>query len=78
MGMQEKRLDIHNSEIPLVCQSCEARHKGICGALQPDQLLHLAKHTNRTNHTPDTELLASGEDTLHSSKLTKDYVTLTT
>lgn len=50
------RKDIHNSDIPLVCRSCEARHKGICGALSPDQLLELSKHTSKTAHAPDTDL----------------------
>ena len=71
------RKDIHNSDVPIACRACEARHKGICGALKPDQLLHLAKHTNRTNHTPDTELLASGEDSHHYSNVIKGVVKLT-
>ncbi len=44
------RQDIHNSDIPVVCRSCEARHQGICGALSPDQLLSLSKQTTRKNH----------------------------
>ena len=42
------RKDIHNSEIPAVCASCEARHKGVCGALTPDQLTYLSKHTSKS------------------------------
>lgn len=45
--MDNSRKDIHNSEIPLVCLACEARHKGVCGALTPAQLTKLSKHTNR-------------------------------
>ena len=35
----EKRLDVHNSDVPRLCRSCEVRHRGICGALKPDELL---------------------------------------
>ena len=50
------RQDIHNSDIPLVCLACEARHGGICGALAPQQLLELSKHTQRTAHARDVDL----------------------
>lgn len=71
------RKDIHNSDLPIVCRSCEARHKGVCGALTPDQLSHLSKHTNKTDHAPDSELLASGEDSHHYSNVIKGVVKLT-
>ncbi len=63
-GMQvlsEERKDIHNSEIPVVCRSCEARHRGICGVLTPDQLLYLSKFTNRTIYSESEELVSNGE-----------------
>lgn len=71
------RKDIHNSDVPILCRSCEARHKGICGALTSDQLTHLAKHTNKTDHGPDSELLASGEESHHYSNVIKGVVKLT-
>jgi len=51
-----ERKDIHNSDIPLVCQACEARHKGVCGALSPTQLTRLSQHTQRTAHDRETPL----------------------
>lgn len=51
-----ERFDIHNSDIPVICQSCEARHKGVCGALSPQQLQRLAKYTNKSSHEPKTDL----------------------
>ena len=45
-GAAAERLDIHNSEIPEVCAACEARHGGICAALDPQQLLALSKALN--------------------------------
>ncbi|QYO77861.1 Crp/Fnr family transcriptional regulator [Devosia salina] len=56
--MQTVRKDIHNSDIPVLCQSCEARHQGICGALNPEQLLALAKSTRRVRKDAGEELLA--------------------
>lgn len=59
---RDRRKDIHNSDIPLVCQACEARHGGVCGALAPEQLLELSKHTQRTAHPQDVELASADED----------------
>jgi CRP/FNR family transcriptional regulator len=56
--MQVVRKDIHNSEMPVLCQSCEARHRGVCGALTSEQLLKLSKHTRRVRHEAGHELLA--------------------
>lgn len=56
-AMQEKRLDIHNSSIPTLCQSCEARHKGLCGALTSDELIRLSKHTTIRNAPAKTQLV---------------------
>ena len=59
--MQPVRNDIHNSSIPILCQSCEARHQGICGALTSDQLLAVARHTRRVHHHAGEQLLADAE-----------------
>ena len=50
------RKDIHNSNIPVRCMSCEVRHKGICGALSADELLALSAHTRLVNHESGDEL----------------------
>tara|TARA_R110002033_G_scaffold126974_2_gene168585 strand:- start:1682 stop:2398 length:717 start_codon:yes stop_codon:yes gene_type:complete len=54
------RMDIHNSEIPVLCLACKARHGGICGALEPDQLLRLGRQAGRREVAPGTELIAAG------------------
>lgn len=54
------RLDIHNSEVPALCLACEARHRGICGALDPRQLLQLGRQAGRREVGPGTELVAAG------------------
>ncbi len=55
------RQDIHNSDVPEVCRSCEARHRGICGALSPDQLTELSKKTSRKVVGPGTPLVHEAE-----------------
>lgn len=59
--MHAVRKDIHNSEIPVLCQSCEARHQGICGALSSDQLSALSKSTRRVRKDPGDPLMADAE-----------------
>ncbi|MHB2264544.1 Crp/Fnr family transcriptional regulator [Aliihoeflea sp. PC F10.4] len=56
--MTEKRFDIHNSDIPVLCQSCEARHRGMCGVLDASELVELAKHTRVVRQDAGTELAA--------------------
>ena len=43
--MNTPRKDIHNSNVPKLCQSCDVRHKGMCGALNTDELVNFAKFT---------------------------------
>ena len=59
------RQDIHNSDVPLVCRACEARHKGICGALSGDELQRLSKHTSKRVATRKQELIHE-EDSVHT------------
>lgn len=54
-----QRLDIHNSDIPVLCRACEARHRGICGALTPAQLVTLSKHTVKHALSPEQSVPAS-------------------
>jgi CRP/FNR family transcriptional regulator len=70
------RQDIHNSEVPKICQACEARHKGICGALSPDQLIKLSKHTTKHSQSSDKELIAGGEDISTYSNIMSGVVKL--
>lgn len=60
-GKISGRKDIHNSDIPLVCQACEARHGGVCGVLTPAQLTELNKHTTRSAHQGDSNLAAMAD-----------------
>lgn len=71
------RLDVHNSDMPLVCRACESRHKGVCGALSPDQLLHLSKHTTKHVYRSQSELITVGEDVHTYSNILSGVVKLT-
>jgi CRP/FNR family transcriptional regulator len=70
------RQDIHNSEIPTLCVSCEARHRGICGALNADELVLLSKHTHKNTHAPGKELLAETQPVINYSNVMRGVVKL--
>lgn len=71
------RRDIHNSEIPTLCRSCEARHRGICGVLEPSELVRLSRHTIRQEAGAGTELLVPGEPVTRYSNILTGVVKLT-
>ncbi|MCA0008668.1 MULTISPECIES: Crp/Fnr family transcriptional regulator [unclassified Mesorhizobium] len=55
------RQDVHSAGIPVLCQSCEARHHGVCGALDPDQLVGLAKTSSKHTVEAGVELIGDAE-----------------
>ncbi len=71
-----KRLDVHNSDTPVLCRSCEARHKGICGALTPKQLLALSKGTIKHKIEADREISAEGGAPIEFSNIISGVVKL--
>lgn len=75
--MQTVRKDIHNSELPILCQSCEARHQGICGAMTPEQLLAISKHTRRVRREPGQEIMADAMPIASYANVLKGVVKLT-
>ncbi|MHA3913473.1 Crp/Fnr family transcriptional regulator [Halovulum sp. GXIMD14793] len=75
MGQSERR-DIHNSDIPLVCRSCEARNRGVCGALTPPQLSELARHTQQRKLSSEEVLSAEGEDSANYGNIVSGVVRL--
>lgn len=60
--MDFTRRDIHSTEIPVLCRSCEVRHKGMCGALNPDELTLLSRHTRQIQHSSGEELVGESTD----------------
>jgi len=55
------RKDIHNSDVPELCRACEARHRGVCGALSADELLELSRHTKRVEVAAGTVVISEEE-----------------
>lgn len=60
-----------------MCQSCEARHGGVCGALTPSHLVELNKHTKRTAHTRDSTLNCLDDGSGHYANILGGVVKLT-
>ena len=75
--MEIRRQDVHNSDIPLVCRACEARHGGVCGALTPEQLTELSKHSSRHRLDPGAEVIGQGETVVNYSNIIRGVVKLT-
>jgi CRP/FNR family transcriptional regulator, anaerobic regulatory protein len=73
---QVERLDIHNSDVPLLCRACEARHRGICGALTPTQLVELSKHTHKHSFDAGIHLASDGEKLERYSNILRGVVKL--
>ena len=71
------RQDIHNSDVPLVCRACEARHRGVCGALSPLQLTDLSKYTARKLVKNGTELFVDADRITTYSNILAGVVKLT-
>ena len=71
------RQDIHNSDIPVLCQPCEARHRGLCGALDPMQLVALAKTSSKHRIEPGVELIGDSESVESFSNVLAGVVKLT-
>lgn len=75
--MSSERKDVHNSDVPLLCRSCEARHRGMCGVLEPSQLLELSKTTHKARHQPGSELVGEGAEIRSYANVMRGVVKLT-
>lgn len=75
--MDAKRQDIHNSDIPVLCQACEARHKGVCGALSTTQLIDLNRQAIRKRVEPGVELIGEARQTQSYANIISGVVKLT-
>lgn len=70
------RQDIHNSEIPVLCQACEARHRGLCGALEPLELVALAKQSWKQKAETGAELVGDSEKVASYSNVLSGVIKL--
>ena len=55
------RKNVHADAIPLLCVSCEGRNKGVCGALDCDQLVELAGASRKSAAGSGAALLGESE-----------------
>jgi CRP/FNR family transcriptional regulator, anaerobic regulatory protein len=74
--MDATRKDIHNSDVPVVCTACEARHRGVCGALSAEQLQFLSKSSSRKKLGSGTELVGESLTTSSYSNIIGGVVKL--
>lgn len=70
------RRDIHNADVPALCRACEARHRGICGALDAPELLRLGRTSSRHEYRAGATLVAAGERAGHCSNILSGVVKL--
>ena len=59
--MATSRQDINAGCVPVLCASCEARHRGICGALSPAELTALSKSARKHRADPGGQLVGDAE-----------------
>ncbi|MBX3566779.1 MAG: Crp/Fnr family transcriptional regulator [Rhizobiaceae bacterium] len=71
------RQDVHNAGIPVLCQACEARHRGVCGALSPEQLVALSKTSSKHRMQAGEELVGDAEAVDRYSNILSGVVKLT-
>lgn len=75
--MSGERKDVHNSDMPVLCRSCEARHKGMCGVLEPDQLMELARTAHKARVEPGSELIGDSTEIHSYANIMRGVVKLT-
>jgi len=69
LAVASERRDVHNSELAVMCRSCEARHRGICGVLDEDELMELSRYSRQV-------LCRSGEQLISDSETIKSYASV--
>jgi CRP/FNR family transcriptional regulator len=74
--LMDQVLNIHNSDIPVLCQACEARHRGLCGALEPKELTALAKSSLKRRIHAGAELVGDSEAVVNYSNVLAGVVKL--
>ena len=75
--MDTHRRDIHNSDLPVLCRACEARHRGVCGALSASQLISLNKQSTRKHIGAGSELIGESQASNSYSNIIAGVVKLT-
>lgn len=61
----------------MLCISCQARHRGVCGALDPEQLVTLAKSSSKHRTTQGEVLVSDAQNVERYSNVLAGVVKLT-
>jgi len=69
--------DTLTDDIPVLCASCEARHRGICAALDAAQLIALARSSHKHRAGEGEELVGEAENIESYSNVLSGVVKLT-
>ncbi len=69
--------NIHSGDVPVLCVSCEARHRGICGALTAEQLTSLARSSLKRRAIEGSELVGDAENVESYANVLSGVVKLT-
>lgn len=78
---KRRRADAHNpledgTIVPKLCQSCEARHRGVCGALKPPELVQLARESRKRTLKAGQTVLAEDDEVLSYANILKGVAKL--
>nr|WP_034491656.1 Crp/Fnr family transcriptional regulator [Afifella pfennigii] len=71
-----KRAPLENDPVPDLCRACKARHRGICGALDADQLAELSRRSHKQVVEAGKTLLDAEEPTTSYSNILAGVVKL--
>lgn len=77
MGKVLDKADRFPGPVPHVCEACLARHKGLCGALDVQQLQRLSAAARKRHVEPGMELLAEQEPASTFANILSGVVKLT-
>lgn len=80
-GFARKTSDVAESKIeqdkvPSLCQSCEARHRGVCGALTTPELIEINRISHRKSVEHGEILIFDDETVYHYANIVKGVVKL--
>ncbi len=72
-----ERKDGHLSEVPVLCTTCDARLRGVCAVLDPDQLVSLARTSSKKRLETGAELIGEAQAIESYSNILSGVVKLT-
>ncbi len=70
LALASEHKDVHKRELPIICCSCEARQRGMCGVLDEDELIELARHSRQV-------VCRAGEQLISDSETIESYASVT-